>query len=75
MANEVNCDGPKHGSGKEIECGERIFCQGCYDMLLDRISDLEDEVKDLTDDLETSENRVGELEEQLDEIADAKKEL
>jgi predicted nucleic acid-binding Zn-ribbon protein len=75
MANEVNCDGMRHGSNKEIKPGEQVYCKDCYDALFDKISDLEDEIKELECELEGANNRAEELEEELDDMKDAKKEI
>lgn len=61
---EIECD----ECGNRIDSGERIFCKGCYDELLNTISNLEDDIMIKDGEIEDFEEKISELENEIEEL-------
>lgn len=67
----IECDGEHTrmwNDKGEIESGDKLYCQTCFDKLKERIAELEEELKNSNDDVEDREARVEQLEGQEKEL-------
>jgi uncharacterized protein involved in exopolysaccharide biosynthesis len=62
----AECDDPD--CRNEISNEEDIFCSSCYQALLDRIEELEQQVSDLEDDITERESEIEDLENEKGEL-------
>lgn len=66
---EIKCDGDHPGFlGGELSDGDKLFCDECVQALKDKIEDLETELNTAKSDRDTFEERVGELDEQIEQM-------
>ena len=71
MVFEAICD----ECSNTLESGEKVYCNGCYDALIDEFEELEQKLTDKEYDIEAHEEKISDLEEKISELENRIKEL
>jgi len=64
MVLEAECD----ECNNRLESGEKVYCNGCYDSLIDEFDEKEMELSDKVNEIEVLEEKVSELEERVKQL-------